>query len=432
MPDDGSAHGLTWLETFISNNYSKQSAWVRTVVFLVLVGVLVFGLYRTIGGDFDLKGRVLEKISDAELHVPSNWYEVQLGQQSFGVCRNGDYRIILTWVEYLGAIGSGKLSVQVFLPNGGVETQNLTVHRLGYQDLDDIVIPIAATALNAPGRAPTSGRALPGWLPSFTAHAAAPPRTGAKLMLESIAISSGASAAREVDVTLGAYGSPKPLLLKPTNDPSGPVTVVPGKIVTYNDDHFFALDSAPPNGVSQLGDLTIASQHGFLQSGYAETFHLPSAVSYGAAFDAPGSNGSHIRLRLVYPWTVQIYDRAEIPGGAAALKQALLDRGFDSRPIPMPPNASTQPNLLSIARAVPLQSAQSILAVLRDHGVRLKKVQRETDQTQLSGSKDLDNAPELGDARLEKMISATNDAEFNQAACCAIAVQQQMRRAPKK
>src|SRR5579864_8558 len=114
------AEKLTWLENFVSNNYSKQSPWVRTLVFLAFAFLLVLSIYRVTSGDFDLKGRVLEQVSATDLHVPSNWYEVQLGPQSFGVCRNGNFQIILTSIQYAEAVASGTLSVKIFLPSGGV------------------------------------------------------------------------------------------------------------------------------------------------------------------------------------------------------------------------------------------------------------------------------------------------------------------------
>ncbi|HLW75769.1 MAG TPA: hypothetical protein VKS01_02270, partial [Bryobacteraceae bacterium] len=234
-----------------------------------------------------------------------------------------------------------------------------------------------------------------------------------------------------------ASGASKPLLLKPANDPSGAVTVVPGRTVSYNEDHYFSLDSAPAGAMPLAGAIKISSKRGWLLSDYTENFPLPGKAGYGETFDAAGSNGSHIRLRLIYPWAVQIYDRADIPGGAPALKQALLDHGFDSLATPAPLGASSDTNALWTGTAVPFTAVQAIVGVLRDQGVHLKKVEYhysfekspEPNKIELGGSKATAAAPDIAPDRIAKIVSATSEADFKAAlVCCEPAIQQQQQK----
>jgi len=100
---------LSFIETFISKYYMKQPQWVRTFTFVIFVLLLCFTISRLIGGEYNVRGRILHETENGL--KPAKNYDIRVGDKYFGTNSRGLYYIILNPTQYYKLMLKGNLKL---------------------------------------------------------------------------------------------------------------------------------------------------------------------------------------------------------------------------------------------------------------------------------------------------------------------------------
>jgi hypothetical protein len=424
---DISAH-LTWIERFVEKYWKTMPAAVRIPLFVLFCLLLIYGIYRPIGGEFSVRGVLLQQSADSrQPPVFASDHEVVVRDRHYGVNSVGEYYCIFGSKDYARLLFTGKRKIEVINRETNVpQFPEVEFSRID-QEFEVFALP-AATAQPLP-----VGQALPetvplapsgSLIPVVWAHPAAAPRINFALVLTAVGFSpkTGARTGRfflrlQDNTTL-------PLLSDKAGGAATYFPVVPGQKVRLPSLYYFSV-LLPEQGDTEIaGEIVFEAEGGFAQFFKAnqETFSFRLPRQPGREATLRGSLGSEMDVLLVSPYRVILFDKADIARDKDALQAELLRKGFFSMGRDSPLGTGAQTNALFGGKQVPFQALQSVLAILRTHSIRAKTVQYQLDlksrdpiQIQVGGWAAFDERSPIPKEALDAILAAKTDDEFRAA-----------------
>ena len=294
--------GQTFLEEFVSKHYGKQPKWVRTTVFLVFALLLALSTYRIVGGEYSVRGRILQQAQGG--YTPARMYEIQLGDRYFGTNSKGFYYLVLGPLEYYQLLATREMNLEINTGGTVFPSQRVRFSPTR-QQLDDIKLDSVQqvgwrNAPYAPRRSLLDILVRPLWAQSVPA--------GDRLFLRGISLTSKASL-REARLDFEVDGRSRPLVSARTKGEAGLIPVVRGETILLEGDYYFPLADTRP--AAARGRVRLAGEGGsFFKGGYSESFGVAALPPYGQTLPVTGDRGSAMTLvrirRTMSPRTTRV------------------------------------------------------------------------------------------------------------------------------
>jgi hypothetical protein len=409
---------LNFLEKFILEHYSAQPPWVRTFTFVIFVLLLVYAIYRMVGGEFSLSG---------ELHQPAqgggseraSGYDVKLGQKRFGTNFDGAYYIVLGPRHYISLMATGQLTVDIWKEKTFIEKRPLAFSRIN-QEFERIEVKLlqeGGVFVQPSQRHAHSGSAASLSDLLVIPAQADPVQGGDRLFVEVVELKPGLPSIKEGALELQVSRKVLKLRSARTREVTAtPIPLVSGEKFVLETDYYFEIPPDLPSAPS--GEIKLTAK-GRLFSSYAETFEVSLDRNYGDRFSVPGDQKSQVSLLRLTPYDVMIYEKKDLIDQKDRLKAQFIQAGYRVVDFRSPLGYDAETNALFGGKKVPYQHLQKILAIVRNQGIKIKTVQYQLNlrsgnpyEIQLGGSAAFNNKNPLPDDLLRKLESATGEEEF--------------------
>lgn len=414
--NDATKH-LTWLEDFVARHYPKMPAAVRIPVFILFAVLLAYAIYRVVGGEFTVRGRILTQAPGA--FEPARNFDIQYGDRFFGTNSKGFYYLILGPWEYGVLLAKGSLKLEVTNGPRIFPEQEVRFDLFRRQFADIRIAPpeVIGRVDPAPDRIPASRDFL---VPPLLAQS---PSVADRLFVHRIRLNPDLQWAAEGRLELRTKGGTASLMSARTRRAAGRLPLVPGEPVVFENEYYFEVPPAG-QGISP-GELRLVPRasifRAVLPGSPAESFQIPLTTLYGEIVKVMGEKGSEIEVIRLGRYDVTIFEKTDLAAVARPLQQDLTRHGFRVVHTRSVLGEQAETNALFAGRSVPYDVLQRVLGVLGTKGVRLKSVQYRQDlasgnpyEMQLGGAARFNAAPVLPDERLRRLVRASSETEFQQ------------------
>ncbi len=426
-PGDVSAH-LTWIERFIEKYWKTMPAAVRIPLFVLFCLLLIYGIYRPIGGEFSVRGVLLQQSAEGRDPVFASNHEVVVSGRVYGVNSVGEYYCIFGSKDYARLFFTGKRKIEVINRKTNVPSWPEAEFNRMDQEFEAVRL-LAAPAIELPRQ----GQALPGTtplapsgslIPVAWAQPMAAPRINFALVLTAVGFSpkTGAKTGRFF-LRLQDYTT-LPLLSDKAGGAANYFPVVPGQKIRLPSLYYFSVPLPEQGDAEIAGEIVFEAEGGFSQvfKGNQETFSLRLPRQPGREVTLRGSLGSEIDVLLVGPYGVVLFDKADLARDKDALRAELLRKGFFSAISDSPLGTGAQTNAVFGGKQVSFQALQSVLVVLRNHSVPVKTIQYRLDlksgnpmEIQIGAWTAFDRSSPISKEVLDAILSAKTDDAFRAA-----------------
>ena len=408
---------LIFLEKFISKYYIKQPRVIRSFTYIIFVILLVYSIYRLVGGEFSVRGRILVSQSETVLRPAKN-YDVQVGDKFFGTNSLGLYYLILNPMQYYKLVINGKIPLRINKDENIFPIQVVTFRRFS-QELEDMILTAQFDSLS-----PTSSQTGSSWLDLFVNSALAAPNdpAGNRLFITSIQLNSDIRGVKEVNPSILIDGQNfKLLATQMMGMPAGSIPVVAGKTVAFEDNYFFNIPENR-NSSSPIA-IKVTAESGFFSkifsSSYSEIFQLPTDQSLGEEYSLDGDRGSRLTVRLLSRYDIVLWQKRDLENLKNQLKNEFIRKGFRVVEKRSPLGYRAETNAIFSGESVPFTVLQDILRVLYNRGVAVKAIRHKRNlrsrnpyEIQIGGLASYYDAPRLSNQVINQLLQAGTEIEF--------------------
>lgn len=411
---------LNWLERFISTNYAKQPVWVRTFTYLLFAILLFYGLSRLIGGEYSVRGRILQEINDKsgnEVFSPANNYDVQVGDKLFGTNSRGFYYIILGSFQYYRLLLNGKMIFRISKSENIFNPQQIRFDRLN-GEFEDIIL----TTRNASERVRGSKEDDSSIMNFLIRSAFAEKKSEEtdRLFVTAFELSAGHPGIKEGSLDARIDCKSFDLLSVQTRGlPAGEIPIYSGKKVVLGKDYYFNIKSLNSSTPLRIEFSTQSGSWWRVFSSYSETFKLDLDLQYGRKLSVTGDKGSKIELEFLSSYQVVMWEKLDLEEVMEELKSEFTESGFRVSVKHSPLGYKAQTNAIFGGSSVPFNKIQNVLRIAKNNQIDIKTIEYKLNlrsgnpyEIQLGGFRVYDSAPPISNDKIEELLNAPSESEF--------------------
>lgn len=408
---------LSFIETFISKYYMKQPQWVRTFTFVIFVLLLCFTISRLIGGEYNVRGRILHETENGL--KPAKNYDIRVGDKYFGTNSRGLYYIILNPTQYYRLMLKGNLKLGLSKDEDIFNPKTLRYLRLDdeFEDWKLLrVQEIAQLHKNEESEIELSDVFIP------LAHALDVKENYNRLFVTSLQLQSNLSDIKEGRLEFLFNGNSSKLLDAQTSRmPAGLIPIVSGEKIFLETNYYLNI----PQGLKSSDIVKInlsAKKRGFLKQfspSYSELFKVGINPNYGIPFSSIGNNGSEINLLLLSMYDLVTWEKEDLEGVIEKIEHSFRQNGFRMVKKHSPLGYKAQTNSIFGGKSVPFTIIQKVLDIVSKNQIKIKailykRVLRSGNpyEIQLGGYSVYDDAPPLTDEKINQLLRASTEKEF--------------------
>ena len=390
----------------------KQPGWVRTFTYLIFAILLVVALYRLIGGEFSVRGRVLQQAIGG--FKPAKNHDVRIRDKFFGTSSRGIYYVILSPSQYYKLMAEGNLTLGISKGEEIFPPRTATFNRFD-QEFEDIILPrgLKVGHLGKPSEFELS-------LSNFLTNAAwagDPIQANDRLFVTALQLKPNLPRMKEGELKFRVSKDSLKLSAVQTRGlPAGLVPLISGKRILLETDYYFKI---PQNLTFSSSDQIKLSTKGRIFSTYSETFAVSKKPKYGEIFTSIGEKGSKMDLLLLSAYDVVIWRKKDLEDVEQELESQFFRNGFRVVKKRSPLGYKAQTNALFGGNSVPFTILQRTLGILTDQQIKIKTIQYQSNlrsgnpyEIQVGGFYALNYEPEIPVDKLKQLKGASTEEEF--------------------